>query len=167
MKKYFILVILSFASLLSFGQITSKSVLVSNTKNTVIASNRCGKLVLEDGIYVIKFRDALTPQFLEIKLGDKEQAIESLNFLYDFAYNYEKKSFFEMEQDDKDITFYKYAETAFMISYGDIDYCREVYKASLVSGIVGGYYGQNRIDNPMYCWCDRVFIKRCVENINN
>jgi hypothetical protein len=165
MKKILFITLLSFISLVSLGQIMANSVSVKNSNETTIAKNRCGRFVLEDSVYVIKFRDALTPQFIEVKLGNKEQALESIKFLYQFAYEYDKKAFFTMEQDGQEITFYKYAETAFMVSYGDVDFCRETYKASMVSGLVGGYYGQNRIDNPMYSWVDRVFIRKCMEGL--
>ena len=165
MKKIFLSFILCLFCMVSFGQITANSVSVKNSNETTIVKHRCGRFVVEDSIYVIKFRDALTPQFIEIRLGNYEQMIESLTFLYQFAYEYDKKAFFTLEQDGQEITLYKYAETAFMVSYGDVDFCQETYKASLTSTLVGGYYGQNRINNPMYCWVDRAFIKKCVESI--
>jgi hypothetical protein len=163
MKKILFIALLSFISLVSFGQITANSVSVKNSNETTITKNSRGRFVLEDSIYVIKFKDALTPQFIEVKLGNKEQALESIKFLYQFAYEYDKKAFFTIEQDGQEITFYKYAETAFMVSFGDVDFCRETYKACMVSG--GGYYGQARIDNPMYSWVDRVFIRKCMEGL--
>lgn len=165
MKKIFLSFILCLFGMVSYGQITANSVSVKNSNETTIAKHRCGRFVVEDSIYVIKFRDALTPQYIEIRLGNYEQMIASLTFLYQFAYEYDKKAFFTLEQDGQEITFYKYAETAFMVSYGDVDFCQETYKASLTSALVGGYYGQNRMDNPMYCWVERVFIKKCVESI--
>lgn len=102
-----------------------------------------------------------------IKLGDtKEEAITSLQQLVTWGSNAKKKDYINItEENGVIITIYRYTNSQSIISFGDAEYCQEIYKSLMMSAFTGVNTGAYSNNNPPFGYCQDSLLEKALKKL--
>lgn len=115
--------------------------------------------------YIASFTETTrSTQSVEIELGhSKESAIESLQQLYDWHKKAAEGESIVIKQ-ERAVTVYKTGSMNLIVSYGNAEYCRQVYKKT-VTALLGVISKGNRSDDELYASINVSHIKKAINNM--
>lgn len=167
MKKILIALLMCIINVVSYGQLNVVNS-GGNTKTDKIVGDMYARVICQNSIYQLSVKDNKSSNHIVITLGNnKEDAVKSLEQLYEWLSTARKKDYFTIDEKGQNIVFYKHDSTAFCVSHGDVEFCKEFIKSQLLSLTIGGYYGQNNIKNPMIGFAKISLIKKALKTLSN
>lgn len=119
-----------------------------------------------DNTYMFNVSDVESTEFIRIPLGSTyEEAINSLQTLYDWFKNAKTKEYIEFEANGETITMYKYSSTIPYFSNGDVEYIKNCIKKSTMQGVFGAP-NRKRNDDKMIGWMTSIGqMKKAIEKL--
>ena len=156
---------LCLVSTMAFGQLNIQS--GGNTKEDKLSSDSYGsKVVCNGGTYKIIVEDDQSKMAITVTLGTTAQsAKKSLEQLLDWIRGAKVGDYINLTEGEDRVTIYKHVAGSVMVSYGDAEFCKRIYKAILVDAFLDVSTGERNHKNEMYGFMSQNLLKNALKKI--
>lgn len=165
MKKIFLFLLSMFFITNMYSQISISSE-GSAKRESYVMKDTYFNIRFTDSVYVFNINDVESTEFIRIPLGATcNDAITSLQTLYDWFKEAKTKDYIEFEANGETITMYKYTSSVPYFSNGDVEYIKNYIKKSAM-GSVFGQPNRKRNDDKMVGWMTTIGqMKKAIEKL--
>lgn len=131
-----------------------------------IVKNMYSNIRCDNDVYFLNSKDIRSGQNITLCLGNKEESIASLKYLYDWVSTSKNKAFIEIEVDKVKYTIYKQNGTTLVVSDGDVEYIKTKIRNMILDSTVGGGWDRNRHSDPLLGYIMTNHIAVGLEKLN-